>query len=82
MEKDRILSYFLEHKIREMYRNAEIYTDVLQFIKKHENVWLCQNDADGNGALMIRFDKRDKDKSGVSDDSFSNSATSSFEVKC
>ncbi len=37
IEKENILSYFLKHKIRELYRNAEIYTDVLEFVKKHDN---------------------------------------------
>ena len=37
IEKEKILSYFLKHKIRELYKNAEIYTDVLEFVKKNEN---------------------------------------------
>ena len=37
IEKDKITSYFLRCKIKELYNNAEIYTDVLEFIKKHEN---------------------------------------------
>lgn len=37
IKKEKILSYFLKFKIKEMYENADIYADVLQFIKKHEN---------------------------------------------
>ena len=37
IEKEGVLSYFLKYKIRELYKNAEIYTDVLEFIKKHDN---------------------------------------------
>lgn len=36
IERDKIQSYFLKHKIKEMYKNADIYADVLQFIKDHE----------------------------------------------
>ncbi len=37
IEKEKVLSYFLKYKIRELYKNADIYTDVLEFIKKHDN---------------------------------------------
>jgi replicative superfamily II helicase len=37
IETNKILSYFVKYKIRELYRNADIYTDVLDFIKRHEN---------------------------------------------
>ena len=37
IEKDKILSFFLKYKIKELYKNADIYADVLQFIKTHEN---------------------------------------------
>jgi len=37
IKKERVLSYFVKHKIRGLYRNAEIYTDVLDFINKHDN---------------------------------------------
>ena len=37
IEKEGILSFFLKHKIKELYKNADIYADVLQFIKKNEN---------------------------------------------
>lgn len=45
-------------------------------------VWLCQNDADGNGAVLVRYDKKDKDNTKVSDNHLSNPSTSGFEVKC
>ena len=37
IEKDNIISYFVKHKIKEMYKNADIYADVLEFIRDHEN---------------------------------------------
>ena len=37
IEKEKVLSYFLKFKIRELYNNTEIYTDVLGFIKEHKN---------------------------------------------
>lgn len=37
IEKDKINSYFEKCKIKNLYRNADIYADVLQFIKTHEN---------------------------------------------
>jgi len=37
IEKDKILSYFLRFKIKELYSNADIYADILDFVKKHEN---------------------------------------------
>ena len=37
IEKEKILSYFLKHKIKELYKNTDIYTDVLEFIKKNDN---------------------------------------------
>lgn len=37
IEKENILSYFLKFKIRELYKNADLYAGVLQFIKNHEN---------------------------------------------
>lgn len=37
IEKNNLFSYLLKIKIREMVRNIEIYTDVLEFLKKHEN---------------------------------------------
>lgn len=37
IENDKILSYFVKYKIKELYQNADIYADVLQFIKTHEN---------------------------------------------
>lgn len=36
IEKEKVLSYFLKHKIRELYKNAEIYADVLEFIKSYK----------------------------------------------
>lgn len=37
IEKERILSYFIKYKIKELYKNTEIYADVLEFIKKYDN---------------------------------------------
>ena len=37
IEKENILSYFVKYKIKELYKNTEIYADVLEFIKKHDN---------------------------------------------
>ena len=37
IDKNNILSYILKIKIREMRQNLEIYSDVLDFIKKHDN---------------------------------------------
>lgn len=37
IEKEKILSYFVKYKIKELYRNTDIYADVLEFVKKHEN---------------------------------------------
>ncbi len=37
IDKDKIVSYFVKHKIREMRQNMEIYLDVLEFLKKHDN---------------------------------------------
>ena len=37
IEKEKILSYFMKIKIKELYRNADIYSDVLEFIEKHDN---------------------------------------------
>jgi hypothetical protein len=37
IEKEKILSYFVKYKIRELYKNTEIYADVLEFIKKYDN---------------------------------------------
>ena len=37
IEKEKILSFFLKYKIKELYKNTDIYEDVLQFIIKHEN---------------------------------------------
>lgn len=36
-ENDKISSYFEKCKIKELYKNADIYADILQFIKNHEN---------------------------------------------
>ena len=35
--RENIHSYFLELKIKEMRKNMDIYIDVLDFLKKHEN---------------------------------------------
>ena len=37
IEKNRILDFFTKHKIREMRQNLEIYSEVLEFLKKHDN---------------------------------------------
>ncbi|NCN98980.1 hypothetical protein COU62_02700 [Candidatus Pacearchaeota archaeon CG10_big_fil_rev_8_21_14_0_10_35_219] len=36
IKRNKILSFFLRYKIKELYNNADIYADVLEFIKKHE----------------------------------------------
>lgn len=36
-KKDNIKSSFLKLKIKGMHKNIEIYLDVLEFLKKHEN---------------------------------------------
>ncbi len=36
-KKDNIKSYFLKLKIKEMRKNMEIYLDVLEFLKTHQN---------------------------------------------
>lgn len=37
IKKDNIKSSFLKLKIKELRKNMEIYLDVLEFLKKHEN---------------------------------------------
>lgn len=37
IEKEKINSYFTKLKLRETRQNLEVYSDVLDFIKKHEN---------------------------------------------
>jgi len=37
IEKENILLFFLKYKIKELYKNVDIYADVLEFIKKHDN---------------------------------------------
>jgi len=37
IKRDNIKSSFLKLKIKEMHKNMEIYLDVLEFLKKHEN---------------------------------------------
>jgi len=36
-KRDSIKSYFLKLKIKDMHKNMDIYLDVLEFLKKHEN---------------------------------------------
>lgn len=36
-KRENIKSYFLKFKIKELYRNADLYTEVLEFIKKNRN---------------------------------------------
>lgn len=37
VKREKICSYFVKFKIKGLYENIEIYTDVLDFIKKHEH---------------------------------------------
>ena len=37
IEKEKIIFYFVKHKIKEMRQNMEIYSDILEFLKKHDN---------------------------------------------
>ena len=37
IEKENIVSYFMRNKIRSMRQNMEVYLDVLDFLKKHDN---------------------------------------------
>jgi hypothetical protein len=37
VKREKICSYFAEFKIKRIYENIGIYTEVLDFIKKHEN---------------------------------------------
>lgn len=37
IEKNKILDFITKHKIREMRQNLDIYSDVLNFIKKYDN---------------------------------------------
>lgn len=37
MKRDSIKSYFLKFKVKKLYKNADVYADILQFIKKHDN---------------------------------------------
>ena len=36
-KRDNIKSYFIKLKIKDMHKNMDIYLDVLEFLKKHEN---------------------------------------------
>ena len=37
IKREEIMSYFIKFGIKELYKNTEIYANVLEFIKKHEN---------------------------------------------
>ena len=37
INKENIISYFVKNKIKEMRNNIDIYSDILEFLKKHEN---------------------------------------------
>jgi len=37
IKRDNLKSSFLKLKIKEIYKNMEIYLDILEFLKKHEN---------------------------------------------
>lgn len=50
IEQEKILSFFLKYKIKEMHKNTEVYADVLQFVKKH-----------GNCIIFISVDNRQFD---------------------
>lgn len=36
-KRENIKSYFLKFEIKELYKNADVYANILQFIKNHEN---------------------------------------------
>lgn len=35
--KNKVESYLLKHKIRKMHCNLEVYSDIMDFVKKHEH---------------------------------------------
>lgn len=37
VERENVRFYFLKFGIKPLYKNADVYVDVLEFIKKHEN---------------------------------------------
>ena len=37
IDKNKVISYFLKHRICELRQNISIYLNVLDFLKKHEN---------------------------------------------
>lgn len=37
IDKNKVLDFFLKHKIKEMKQNMDIYLEILDFIKKHSN---------------------------------------------
>ena len=37
IDKNKVIDFFVKHKIKEMRKNMEIYLDVFDFLKKHEN---------------------------------------------
>ncbi len=37
IKRNDLESFFLKLKIKDMYKNMEIYLDILEFLKKHEN---------------------------------------------
>jgi len=37
IEKENILSYFASHKIERLYKNLQIYADILDFIRNHQS---------------------------------------------
>jgi hypothetical protein len=37
IEQEKITSYFVRYKIKELYKNTEIYAEVLEFIRDHDN---------------------------------------------
>ena len=36
-KREKIKSYFLKFKIKELYKNADIYVEILEFVKKNNN---------------------------------------------
>jgi len=37
IKRDELMAFFIRVKIKQLYKNMEIYLDILEFLKKHEN---------------------------------------------
>lgn len=37
LKRENIKSYFLKFKIKELYENADVYADILEFVRKNNN---------------------------------------------